>query len=519
MIIKSLTQEINEEMLLDVAQQRRAKTIEYYDRNYRELEGDVSAHIETYWPKKYNESDAAYAERVKIWTQLPKIIINRIVSLILSGEVKREWVSIDEKPSVDSERANQLDQLTNELNGWETRAQTIYYYALGIGEVAIWPEFRRFDKTTGLPYAIDNGQGVPVWTHWFPWFVEPIVLQDYAEEIIGAVKIIRMDGQQATTYLSEAIYGNDKRVITQAYAAPQYDRMTGDLLNGGFYRAWENGVEKSPVNESGGEDVSWRESNKFGCNPVVFFRGPDPDETQFRGKSFQDRFRDLAIHHTRFVSSIGQAIEILPNIWKYTGDQKNIDKVVLRSNSIVQIPTDGVFEQATRALDLSEDWKLVNYIEKLISLAAALPAEVWDTLGSAGKVESGVAFKLVMQPMVESIQSIRKYMADAEKEKMRVTVKMFNAYNPSSKIDLAKIRPTIVYNQNLIPVDEGVEIINDISLLAADVKSLPDLVMKYNPQFTTREQAEKFIEDVRAAKPKPEPVKSLRVRDIAKTNA
>ena len=209
---------------------------------------------------------------------------------------------------------------------------------------------------------------------------------------------------------------------------------------------------------------------------------------------------------------------MLPNIWTYEGDQKQIDKIVLRANEVVQVPQSGKLIQAARALDLDEDWKLVNYLEKTISLLGAVPAEVWDNLGSAGKVESGVALKLTWQPMADAISVMRKTMSMAEQEKMRVTAKMFNTYN-EKKIEVKDLRPEITYKQDVIPVDEAVAILNDLALLADGVKSLEDLVIKYNPTIKTKLQAEEFIKKVQDSKPKPEPAPSLRMRDRAQANA
>lgn len=509
MILPNLAEELNEQMLRDCAAQRRSQTVAYYERNYRELEGDVfsASDMAKYWPRRSNEKIESYDERVKIWTELPRIIVNRLVASILSGDVKREWIPISDADKTHAERANELEELTNESNDWETKAQQVYYYALGIGEVALWPEFRKFNKVTGEAYSVAGGSGVPIWTYWFPWFVEPITLQDYAEEIIGAVKIIFCDGQISQPYVAQTIRGNKQKVITQAYLAPSFDRFTGGMVNPGFYRNWENGIEVFD-----GENNLWHDKNLFECNPVAFFRGPDPDETQYRGKCYVDRFRNLAVQHSRLISTIGQAIEVLPNIWTYEGDQKVIDKIIIRHGEVVQVPAGAKFQQAGRELNLSEDWKLAQYLEKTISILGCIPPEVWDTLGSAGKVESGVALRLTMQPMAEAVQLIRKHMASAEKHKMRSTVQMFNFYN-DNRIDLTKIRPECTYKQNVIPVDEAVEILNDLALFAANAKSLPDLVMKYNSQITTREQAEKFIQEIQAAKPKPEVAPSLRVRD------
>lgn len=513
MVIPNTTEQVIDQLARDSAASQRQSIIAEYDRNYRELEGDVfsSTDIQAYWPRRYKETPTAYKERTKIWSEMPRIICNRLTSVLLSGTPERKWVAISDAQEdiANAERATELEELSNEVNAWDSKANQVYYYALGIGELALWPEFRLFDTATGEPYELKSGgQGIPIWSQWFPWFVEPISLQDYAEEIIGAMKCVWLDGQMATPLLTQVMSGNAQSTLVEIYLSPRYDRLTGNKTSGGLFRRYKNGSRQ----KDDGLDEWWDE-NQYQCNPVVFFRGPDPDESQYRGKAFTARFRSLAIEHSRTISNIGQAVEVLPTIWRYTGEQKAINELSIRTNSIVQIPEGGTFEQAARELNLLEDWKLVNYLEKTISLLAVLPAEVWDMLGSAGKVESGVALKLTMQPMVESVNLIRKSFAASEHQKMRSTVKMFNYYNQDKQIDLKNIRPEVQYNREIIPIDEAVAIVNDLALLNSGAKSLVELVKKHNPSITTDEQAQAFIEETRKQKEPPRAIRFTTRRD------
>ena len=495
MIFRDLTKEITEKLIQEWADQQRTARIREYETRYAELQSDVfgAARQQTYWPRRADEEPERYKERTKIWVPWADIVSRRLASVCLSGKCERKFVPLADSDQTEADRANELLELTDEVGNWEAAAHAVYYLALGVGEVSLWPEYRLYSRESGEKYETAGGDGVVFWQDWLPWFVEPVVSDERVNEPIGAVKLYYWDGKQATAYLNQIVASavGTTRVVTEIYLAPIFDHITAAEIYAGTYKKWVNGKEDYRGVPEGMQGV-----NPYRCNPVVTFRGPDPDESGYRGRGYGERFRNLAIEHSRLISSIGQAIDLLPNIWIYRGEEKSAKKVVIRHSGIIHIPEGeppGDFKQAARELNLTEDWKLADYLDSFIHVCGQLPQGFLRDMAGVGKTESGVALKIVFQPILEAMESIRAEFGRAEKLRMVNTVKIVNANNKGREIDLAKLRPEISYNEDLIPANAAQDLLDDLSLLGVGALTLRDIVKKYNPNVTTDEQADAVI--------------------------
>lgn len=489
MIFKNLTEEITEQMLRDAADQYRQRQIREYETLYNELMGEVLTAdiVQNYFPRGYNESDDEYKERAKVWVPWANIICSKLRDVVLSDYTELEWQTDSDKDSGEAERANEVQEATDEASNWEKKKGDVLFFSLGLGQVACWPETRLYNKETGEKYKAANGDGVVVWDWWFPWFVEPIVYEENVTEIIGAAKVIMMNGNKATPLLTYSV-GQQRKEITELYLSPRYDKDTGKKLSNGTYRKWEN---SKPVKFK--DSDKWWNENLYGCTPPVFYCSPDTDETQYLGSGFPLRFRQMAIKHSQTISNAIQACEMLPVIWGIEGDIGKLKNFPIRTNRLVQLPTGGKLMQTERNLDLEEEWRAADNLERFISLVASVPANVWDTLGSAGKVESGVALKILYQPLLDIIRTVRSHYAYAEKERMTKTVKMWNTLNPNRRIALEKIRPEVKFKEDILPKNEQEEIASDILKLSNGIVTLTDLVKKYNPHIKTDAEAEAYM--------------------------
>lgn len=512
MIFKDITSDITRQMIADVDEQRRSQQISDYERRYDEYTGNVLRDVaingeqtirSLYFPKGHKESTDVYAERMQsaIWVPWSKIICSRLAAAVLGNEnVERKWVAVDDKSKSIADRANEYQQYVDKENCWNELAPKIYELSLALGEISLWPEFRYYNKSTGEKYAVDKGIGIPIWQWHYPWFAEPVVDQRYVNEIIGAVKFIWADGAYARPWVNQSLGLAGQTGITELWLAPRYDHVTGQAVenNGeGFYRIWRGSEpDVSALSTMGNEGERWWVKNFYECCPVVFFRGPDPDETQYRGEAWSERFRDLALKHSRLVSDIGHACQILSTIWIFTGDKKMASEITIRKNEIVCLPNvegGAKFEQSVSQLNLTEEWKLCDYYAHIIDMVGMFPSQSFESLTGSGKVESGVALKILFRPLIDAIGLIRSAMAEAEKQRMSVCVKMFNAHNQLSKIDLTKIRPEVEYHNNPIPVDEASELINDVLKMEKGAMSKATFAMRYNNSLRTEAEAEDFL--------------------------
>jgi hypothetical protein len=492
MIFKDLTAEITTQLVRDFAELQSSARAREYQARYNELVGDVlcEGRVENYWPILSGEDPEQYKDRRKIWIPWAQLISRRMASVCLSGKVVRKFEPIADANKGEADRANLLIEKMDEECDWDARAHDVYYHALALGEISLWPEFRMYNREDGQAYKVAGGQGFPCWTSWFPWFVEPVVHYEYSSEIIGAIKTYWTDGQMMTPFITKAVgmSGHNKSVV-EVWLAPQFNSRDGSAVTSGYFKKF---MDEKLIFDFDGAD-KWSESNPYGCCPVVFFRAPDPDESGYRGKSYVDRFWNLALEHSRTISTIGHYIDLLPNVWVFGGEKADAEKIKIRPNEVVAVPPAGTFGQAARNMNAVEEWNLAGNLAKFIGLAAQFPVEVLTQLDGAGKVESGVALKILFHPIVEGMQAIRASFGKTERERMRVSVMMFNAENPTKRIKLENIRPEIEYNEDLIPADDAQQIINDILLFDKGALSLKNIVMKYNPSITTEEQADTFL--------------------------
>lgn len=489
MILNSLTDEITEAMLRDVADAYRQQRIREYEQLYDELISDVldADKVQRYFPRGYNESDDEYNERAKVWVPWANIICSKLRDVTLTDETILEWQPEKDTDQSEADRANEIQQATDKASNWNKKRSDVLFFALGLGQIGCWPETRVYNKETGEKYKSANGDGVVIWEWWFPWFVEPVVYEENVSEIIGAAKIIMMDGNKATPLLSYNINQN-RQEITELYMSPSYNKDTGDNISKGFYRKWVN--SKQAVFK---DSDKWWNENIYGCSPVVFYCAPDPDESKYLGAGFPLRFRNMALKHSQTISNAIQACEALPVIWGFTGDFGKIKNFPIRPNKIVQLPVDGKLAQTERNLDLEEEWTAANNLERFISLVASVPASVWDTLGSAGKVESGVALKILYQPLLDIVGTVQTHYGSAEKERMTKTLKMWNSMNPTKPVDVTKLRPEVKFKRDILPKNETEEIASDILKLANGIVTLTDLVKKYNQHLKTDAEVEAYI--------------------------
>jgi hypothetical protein len=121
-----------------------------------------------------------------------------------------------------------------------------------------------------------------------------------------------------------------------------------------------------------------------------------------------------------------------------------------------------------------------------------------------GKVaQSGIARKIVYTPTVIAVDFLRKNFAKSVKELMTksLIVKEYENGGTLEGIDRSKIRPEVVFYGSVMPADETEELTNDMTLLKNKLVDRKGLVMKYNDEVNTDEDAIKLIEEIDKEQP------------------
>lgn len=519
MLFNPLINEISARHVQELIDFEREQRISYYLRRRAMHNGIVTDPNEQdydeelckkFFPKGLTEKPNEYQERMKVWVPVGALILKRLVSLVVKGGVKYKYEPINEGDKKIAEDATQSFVADLQYNNWESLFPQIIEDALAIGELSTWQDFRKFDPRTGL--AFDNGGRIKL-TVRYPWIAEPIVDPENVTEIIGSVAVYHLDNQVLTPAVSAKMRldGTSKRVI-ELWLSALYNSETGKKEYPGSFTRFEN--------ETSVGDELWNEMNFYGVDPTVFWVGPDVDETQYRGKSYQDRYAELQIKLSRVASLELSGVQYLINQWyAIAADEAMPKQVEFRHNLMVKMgqgTPESRLGQTQRFLDTTEERELIKFLVNMIGQIAGYSPELLSGLeGSIGKAaDSGIAMKILYEATEDAVRVIRSSLTPKIKELMTKTIIVKSYENQSSfRIDTTKLMPVVTWDENIIPVDDKTQLEYDLLLEERGLRSRIDNVMKYNNHIATRKQAEKFIQELEAAKPKPEAAPSLRVRD------
>lgn len=196
--------------------------------------------------------------------------------------------------------------------------------------------------------------------------------------------------------------------------------------------------------------------------PAVLLRSVDKYNSKIYGKPFPMRFNKLVIEYNHIISQMSKNIKILQNVWKTNLSTDNPEQPIrINPDTINFLGPDGTLEQVARELNLNEEIRLLEILEHHIAKASQVPAEIAG-LRDAGKLPSGIALKIVLQPLVELIQRLRpiyyKFLGEISEKLIRLQYRLDNKIPPS------KLKVTIKTQEQLFPDDRKNQI-DEIVLL------------------------------------------------------
>lgn len=200
----------------------------------------------------------------------------------------------------------------------------------------------------------------------------------------------------------------------------------------------------------------------LGFSPAVLFRNIDKYESGKYGKSYIERFNNLIVEYNQVISQASKSIKILQNVWKTNRSIDNPEKPIrINPDTINFLGADGTLEQVIRELDLSEEWTYLDRLEHQISRASQVPAEL-SGLKDVGKLPSGIALQLLLQPLTELTMRLRNSFQPKFIELMEKLVSM--QYIIDGKTPPADLAITIQMNENVLPEDRTAKINEIITL-------------------------------------------------------
>ena len=211
----------------------------------------------------------------------------------------------------------------------------------------------------------------------------------------------------------------------------------------------------------------------------VLFVGIDKYDSGKYGKPFVSRCTELVLEYNHILSQIVKAVKILQNVWVTNLSADNPEMPIrLSPDTINFLGPDGKLEQAIRNLDLEEERKLLEILEFQISKASQVPAELIG-LRDVGKLPSGIALQILLQPLVELIERIRPLFVLKTGELAEKLIRMKYAIDGKRAPD--KIELDIQVNEAIFPDDRKEKIDEIITLKKEGLISIEQAQLLLEP--------------------------------------
>jgi hypothetical protein len=274
--------------------------------------------------------------------------------------------------------------------------------------------------------------------------------------------------------------GNNLSVIRKGLDTPEIENWDGtyvnfDLINygiNGYEYTYKDGVIVPVLNSDVKEDEIRRVFiddylfgdivHNLGFNPSVAIKSIDKYTSGKYGKPYPLRFGDLAVEFNHIISQMSKSIKILQNIWTSNLSVDNPEMPIrLDPDTVVFLGPNGILQQAARELDLSEEVRLLEILEHHISKSSQVPAELVG-LRDAGKLPSGIALQILLQPLVELMDRLRPLFHKKVVELSEKLIKM--QYLIEGKPFPKNLNVTVKSDESIFPTDRK-ERIDEVVLL------------------------------------------------------
>jgi hypothetical protein len=125
------------------------------------------------------------------------------------------------------------------------------------------------------------------------------------------------------------------------------------------------------------------------------------------GRPFPERFKDSVIEYNRILTQISRNLRIFQETWITNREVDNPDRpLVITPGRINYLGQDGTLEQVENKYDSNDSREYMHLLRDDIAQAAQCP-QFMRSLEDLGKIPSGVALSIMMQPLTELLASIR----------------------------------------------------------------------------------------------------------------
>lgn len=214
--------------------------------------------------------------------------------------------------------------------------------------------------------------------------------------------------------------------------------------------------------------------------PAIWCDSIDKDEDGIYGIPFVNRFKSMLMQLNATLSQKQKALVFLQNVWIARTDfVPGADDTPLEiSPDVINfVSSNGSLEQVVRNLNLTEESAQIEYLKRAIYRAAQVPQD--DDLSSKGKIESGVALKILYSQLEEVVSRIRRSYKRAEEDLLEKVIRthMMSLGMGDPGEDLVV---SVEYEIAVTPEDVQAGLTMDLTLLQNKLVTREALVRKYN---------------------------------------
>lgn len=213
--------------------------------------------------------------------------------------------------------------------------------------------------------------------------------------------------------------------------------------------------------------------------PAVWADNIDYDEDGTYGVPYVNRFKTMLMHLNATLSQKQKSLIFLQNIWIAKTDlaDSKDGELVLTPDIINYVGPDGDLSQAVRNLDLTEETNQINYLKRAIYKAAQVPMD--DDLSTQGKVESGVALRILYAQLEEVIGRLRHMWSCTEEDVLTKAFRMQRLADGRTD-PKDSLHVEVVYDTEIVPEDLQHKLDIELRLLENGLIRKETLIRKYN---------------------------------------
>ena len=330
-----------------------------------------------------------------------------------------------------------LDEVLLELD-WRRKTLDVMTRQLATGSLSVWLAVN------------DVGTIIPTY---IPGYFGGKVFDDMGRSPVGFYQLFEVDNASSIKPIDKINNPKQQKLLIYADST--------DI------RKWTDGK------------LMYNEPHNLPFIPVTWFDSVDMDENGQYGVPYSNRFFNPLIHLNSLLTQKQKAILFLQNVWvakSMNAPTPGEPSISLRPNEINFLPESGSLEQAIRNLNLTEESTQIDYLKQVIYKAAQVPQD--DDLSSKGKIESGVALRILYAQLAEITSRLDDDFKISERDLLAKAMYMKMARRGGAPAEMPEI--VIVSSSNAIPEDDDRELARDLSLLQAGIYTLDQLKEKYN---------------------------------------